>query len=46
MFAEVVVVVKKMSRDVQFIKSELADARSTSGGHWGPAPDTCCDDSH
>ncbi|XP_078022962.1 uncharacterized protein LOC144462710 [Epinephelus lanceolatus] len=40
MLAEVVVVVKEMSRDVQFIKSELADARFTPGGHRGPAPGT------
>ncbi|KAL7397445.1 hypothetical protein ABVT39_022276 [Epinephelus coioides] len=40
MLTEVVVVVKEMSRDVQFIKSELADARFTPGGHRGPAPGT------
>nr|XP_023667562.1 uncharacterized protein LOC111843860 [Paramormyrops kingsleyae] len=36
MLAEVLVVVKEASRDIQFLKSELADVKMTTGGLRGP----------
>lgn len=40
MLAEVLVVVKDLSRDVQFIKRELAEGNMTPGGSRGPATTT------
>ncbi|XP_070401569.1 uncharacterized protein [Nothobranchius furzeri] len=40
MLSQVLVVVKEVSRDVQFIKSELADGKITPAGCEGPLPDT------
>uniref|UniRef100_A0A1A8S306 Si:dkey-65l23.2 n=1 Tax=Nothobranchius rachovii TaxID=451742 RepID=A0A1A8S306_9TELE len=40
MLSQVLVVVKEVSRDVQFIKSELADGKITPASCEGPLPDT------